>query len=148
MKRRQPFGNNQKGAAAVEFALIAMVFFILLIGVVEMGRVLFTWNAATEATRYGARVAAVCDMNETAIVSRMQRIMPNLAASNVTVAYYPSGCTKSTCQLVKVSLTNFKVTTHIPVFGTILTVPPFTTTLPRESLESKNSADEENPVCN
>lgn len=135
-------GHKQKGAAAVEFALIAMVFFILLIGVLEMGRVLFTWNAAAEATRFGARVAAVCDMNDAAILSRMQQIMPNLAAANVSVAYLPSGCTTSNCQQVKVSISNFQVTTHIPVVSAVLTVPRFTTTIPRESL---NSTD--NPVC-
>lgn len=134
--------NRQKGAAAVEFALIATVFFILLIGVLEMGRVLFTWNAAAEATRYGARVAAVCDLHDSAILARMQQIMPNLAAGNVSVSYLPSGCNKSNCQQVRVALSNFQVTTHIPVVSAILTVPPFATSLPRESLDSTN-----NPVC-
>lgn len=147
MKIRFLAFRRQQGAAAVEFALVAIVFFILLLGVVEMGRVLFTWNAAAEATRYGARVAAVCDMNDTAIVSRMQRIMPNLAASNVSIAYLPSGCNKSNCLYVRVSLVDFQVTTHIPVVSTVLSVPSFVTTIPRESLESTNSDGEANPVC-
>ena len=134
--------RKQRGAAAVEFALIAMAFFILLIGVLEMGRVLFTWNAAAEATRYGARVAAVCDINDGAILSRMQDIMPNLESANVNVSYLPSGCTVSNCQQVRVSISNFQVTTHIPVVSAVLSVPPFTTTLPRESLSSAG-----NPVC-
>ncbi|KAB2314581.1 pilus assembly protein [Betaproteobacteria bacterium SCN2] len=142
MKHRQSLVRRQKGAAAVEFALIATVFFILLIGVLEMGRVLFTWNAAAEATRYGARVAAVCDINDSAILSRMQDIMPNLEAANVSVSYLPSGCNQSNCQQVSVSIVNFQVTTHIPVVSAVLAVPPFTTSLPRESLESAN-----NPVC-
>lgn len=147
MKDLQRHGHKQKGAAAVEFSLIATLFFILLFGVVEMARALFTWNTATEATRYGARVAAVCTMNDTSIVNRMQRIMPNLAASNVSVAYLPAGCTNANCQQVRVSIINFQVTTHIPIVGAVLSVPPFTTTLPRESLESVNSAGEANPVC-
>lgn len=142
MKNMQRLGRSQKGAAAVEFSLIAMVFFILLIGVLEMGRVLFTWNAAAEATRYGARVAAVCNMNDGAILDRMQDIMPNLEAGNVSVSYLPSGCNKSNCQQVRVSISNFQVTTHIPVVSAVLAVPPFTTSLPRESLDSTN-----NPVC-
>lgn len=40
----------QRGVAAVEFALVAGIFFSLLIGIMEMGRVLFYWNTATEAT--------------------------------------------------------------------------------------------------
>lgn len=147
MKNRPASVYKQRGAAAVEFALVAMVFFILLLGVVEMGRTLFTWNAAVEATRYGARVAAVCNMNDAAIVSRMRRIMPNLAAGNITVTYLPASCTKANCQWVRVAVSNFKVTTHIPVVSAVLTVPPFSTTLPRESLESVNSAGQSNPVC-
>ena len=53
--------------AAVEFALVAALFFTLLIGIMEMGRVLFYWNSAAEATRLGARLAVVCDLNDTTI---------------------------------------------------------------------------------
>jgi hypothetical protein len=74
----------------------------------------------------------------------MQRIMPNLVASNVSLSYLPAGCdnTNSYCQQVKVSLINYQVTTHIPVISAVLTVPPFTTTLPREIMNSAG-----NPVC-
>ena len=43
--------GRQRGAAIIEFALVAMIFFTLLIGVMEFGRWLFTLNAAGEATR-------------------------------------------------------------------------------------------------
>ncbi len=49
---RRPPARRQKGVAALEFALIASVFFTLLIGVMEMGRVLFYFNTAAEATRH------------------------------------------------------------------------------------------------
>ena len=62
---------RQRGVAAVEFALIASIFFMLLIGIMEMGRILFYWNTATEATRLGARLAVVCDIGDNAIKSRM-----------------------------------------------------------------------------
>ncbi len=141
--------RNQQGAAAVEFALIAMVFFILLIGVVEMGRILFTWNAATEATRYGARVAVVCDIDQAGVhevvVSRMQRIMPNLPANKVLVEYfshdyYSCNDTTTPCRWVRVSIQGFQMMTYIPAVGTTLTLPNFYTTLPRESMSSTNNA--------
>ena len=141
-----PTRKCQRGAAAVEFALVAIVFFMLLIGIVEMGRVLFTWNATAEATRYGARVAVVCGVNDAAILSRMQKIMPALTAANVSVSYVPSGCSVANCQQVSVSIQNVPVTTLIPVSAATLMVPPFTTTLPRESM--LNSIDgHPNPVC-
>lgn len=146
-----PAPQNQRGAAAVEFALVAIVFFMLLIGIVEMGRVLFTWNAMVEATRYGARVAVVCPKDDPAILSRMQLIMPALTAANVSVSYVPSGCTVANCQQVSVSIQNVPVSTLIPVSAATIMVPPFTTTLPRESmLDSMEDADgvaHPNPVC-
>lgn len=136
----------QRGAAAVEFALVAIVFFMLLIGIVEMGRVLFTWNAAVEATRYGARVAVVCPLNDAAILSRMQKIMPALTTANVSVSYVPSGCSVANCQQVSVSIVNVPVTPLIPNAAMTLMVPPFATTLPRESM--LNAIDgHSNPVC-
>lgn len=157
MNRRPGFPHlreRQRGAAAVEFALVAIVFFMLLIGIVEMGRVLFTWNAAAEATRYGARVAVVCGLNDAAILSRMQKIMPSLTADNVSVCYAdnfagcvpPGGCSVANCQQVSVSIVNVPVTTLIPRAAMTLMVPPFTTTLPRESM--LNAIDgHPNPVC-
>ena len=41
---------NQRGVAAVEFALIASILFTALIGAMEMSRVLFYWNTAAEAS--------------------------------------------------------------------------------------------------
>lgn len=138
--------NRQRGAAAVEFALVGIVFFMLLIGIVEMGRVLFTWNAAVEATRYGARVAAVCPENDPAILAHMQRIMPALTAANVSVSYIPAGCSVANCQQVSVGIQGMAVTTFIPVAAAVIAMPPFSTTIPRESM--LNAIDgHANPVC-
>ena len=139
-------GGKQDGAAAVEFALIAMVFFSLLLGILEFGRVLFTWNSAVEATRYGARVAVVCDIGSTAIVSRMQLIMPAITATNVAVTYEPSTCVQSTCERVKVKIQGLSVTPLIPVLNVTLPVPSSETSLLRESLASAIGGNA-NPVC-
>ncbi len=144
--RIQRFGRNQQGASAVEFALIAIVFFALLLGIIEFGRVLFTWNSAVEATRYGARVAVVCDLNSNAIVSRMQQILPSIQAANVVITYKNSagltGCSASTCERVYVRLQGLSITPMIPILNVTLTVPSFETSLLRESLSSAS-----NPVC-
>jgi Flp pilus assembly protein TadG len=142
----RPSRKDQRGVAAVEFALVAIVFFMLLIGIVEMGRVLFTWNAMAEATRYGARVAVVCSLDDPAILSRMQKIMPALTAENVSVSYTPSGCSVADCQQISVSIQNVPVTTLIPVSAATIMVPPFTTTLPRESMLNEIDG-RSNPVC-
>lgn len=138
--------GKQGGAAAVEFALIAIVFFSLLLGILEFGRVLFTYNSAVEATRYGARVAVVCDIGSAAIVSRMQLILPAIAAANVAVTYEPTTCVQSTCERVKVKIQGLSVTPLIPVLNVTLPVPSSETSLLRESLASVIGGAN-NPVC-
>lgn len=47
------------GAAAVEFALVCVLLVMLLVGIVEFGRVYTAQLAVTHAAREGARAAAV-----------------------------------------------------------------------------------------
>jgi Flp pilus assembly protein TadG len=132
--------RKQRGAAVVEFALVAGILCTVLIGICEFSRVLFYWNTASEAVRLGARTAVVCDANAAVIKSRMTSLLPLLASSNVNVAYTPTGCdadpatARNTCRLVTVSISNVSVQTMIPFVPLTLTMPPLTTTLPRESL--------------
>ena len=138
---------RQRGVAAVEFALVCAVFFTMLLGVVEMGRLLWTWNAATEATRLGARVAAVCDINEAHIKTQMIERLPSLTTGNIVVTYLnppdaENTCTVSTCKAVRVSLTGYEHDTIIPFIPLTLDLPAFTTTLRREHMQSSG-----NSVC-
>lgn len=132
---------KQSGAVAVEFALIAFIFFTLLFGIMEMSRILFYMNTAAEATRLGARVAVVCDVNAPVVKTKMINMLGILTAGDITVDYKPSGCSNSSCESVTVSVTK-SVNTFIPFLPFTFSMPPFTTTLPRESLTSAN-----NPIC-
>jgi len=144
--------TRQRGAAAVEFALVCLVFLTLLIGIMEMGRLLFYWNAAAEATRWGARLAVVCDFNDSIIKDKMQVVLPILKATDISVSYEPSSCAsdaataRASCQSVTVEIKpTVVVKTFIPTLAMSLTMPPFVTTLPRESMDSVTNT---NPVCN
>jgi len=139
----------------VEFAIVAVVFFALLLGIMDFGRMLFTWNAASEATRWGARIAVVCDkLTPDQVRDRMRKILPGLANANIVINFYdPPGtvnnaCTKATCKAVEVSLTGFSFDPISPFmpFG-LITVPDFRTYLVRESMEAINAAGDQNPVC-
>lgn len=60
MKARYKTGNamrasDQKGAAAVEFAIVIGILLLIVSGIVEFGRVLWYYDALTKATRDGAR---------------------------------------------------------------------------------------------
>lgn len=137
----------QRGAAAVEFALVASLLCLLVLGAMEMGRLLWTWNAAVEATRYGARLAVVCDMNDSHIKSRMIGRLPTLSTSNITVTYLnppnaANTCTAVDCKAVMVALTGYTHHAIIPFSPLTLTLPPFATTLRKEYMSSTS-----NEVC-
>ena len=52
-------GRRRDGATSVEFAIVAILLFILLFGIFEYARFLFVYHLATNATRDAARFAAV-----------------------------------------------------------------------------------------
>jgi Flp pilus assembly protein TadG len=51
--------KDQTGAAAVEFAIIASVLFVLVFGIFEFGRIFSELEVMNSAAREGARAAAV-----------------------------------------------------------------------------------------
>lgn len=137
--------NLQRGAAAVEFALVASVggFVVLLFGAIEMARVMYYMNAANEATELGARLAVVCDANSTLIKARMQQIFPALQPDNIAIEYSPSGCAsnaevaRAECTAVKVSIApGMRVETVIPFVDVGFDMPPFVTVKSREAMNS------------
>ncbi len=142
--------HKQKGAETVEFAMIALLFFAVLFAIIEFSRALFVWNALTEATRRGARMAVICPYQspipaKVAIFDVIagslgtSPIIAGLTPAMVTVSYYRNdGVTPTADQTLikfaKVSITGYTHTLIIPLWGRSLAVPAFTTTLPTESL--------------
>ena len=146
-----PLQNRQQGAAVVEFALVAMIFFILLIGIFEFGRVMFTWNSAVEATRRGARLAVVCDLNVAQIKTQMRSMLPVVEVGDIDIAYLPGGCSADSCQTVTVKILPGSQTAnafqyYIPLLSSNWKIPEFSTTLTRESLSNGSGLDA-NPDC-
>nr|WP_308813410.1 TadE/TadG family type IV pilus assembly protein [Cupriavidus pinatubonensis] len=125
----------------MEFAIVAALFFALLLGILEFGRVLYTWNSVAEATRWGARQAVVCGRGSGSVLSRMQQIVPGLKSSNVVVTWYDSNgvsasCDSTSCTGVSVSVAGMNASPVSPAswigFSSSLVVPGFVTYLPRE----------------
>lgn len=134
---------TQGGSAIVEFALVALIFFTLLIGTMEFGRWLFTLNAANEATRLGARLAVVCSITDAPdIKARMRQMVSGIPAANMEINYIPSGCDAGSCKTVTVRLAGATFSPLIPLLGGSYPIPQFSTTLPRELMNSAG-----NPVC-
>lgn len=146
---RTSFTGRQSGVAAVEFALVAVMFFTLLFGIMEIGRLIFYWNSAVEATRVGARTAVVCDKDSAAVFTRMKSVLPILASVNDITVTYPVANCSADCELtvaVKLdSVTVATMTNFLPFKS--LKLPPMSTTLTVESLRSAIDGAS-NPVCN
>ncbi len=60
--KRLDIKKNEKGASAVEFALILPILVLLIFGIVEFGIAFNNYITITHAAREGARLAAV-DLN-------------------------------------------------------------------------------------
>lgn len=141
--------RQQRGAVAVEFALVGTVAISLLLGITSFGHWMYTLEMVADATRAGARIAVVCDLSDTAVRAAIQNRVPQLSLTNaqISLQYLPAGCTKGSCQSVRIGLSGATYSPWFPA-ASIFPIPPFTTSLPRESLESVNAAGEINPTCN
>ena len=141
--------KREQGLFTVEFAIIAAVMFLILFTVIELSRLIYVWNTANEATRRGARVAAVCPIGHPAVLQETvfarsgsgsdSPILYNLTTGNVDVKYLAAdGITETTnfqsVSYVSVAIVNYQLTLLIPFIDKTLSMPTFETTLPAESL--------------
>ncbi len=144
--------RRQQGITTVEVAIVGLVVMITLFSVIEVARVFFVLNALDEATRRGARVAAVCQLNDTAIAEITvfnpsgggadSSLLPGLTTGNVVVQYLDQGGNVlvnpvgsfGLIQFVRVSIVGFTHQLIIPLWARTFTTPAFATTIPAESL--------------
>ena len=141
--------NRQHGLSTVEFALVAVVLFMMIFGVIEVGRAFFVASALDEATRRGARVAVVCPINDPAIAQAAafnNNLIPGLDASDIVVEYLDDsnavianpGVEEEfiTIRFVRVRVVGFQHQMFIPLVTALsqFTMPEYATVLPRESL--------------
>ncbi|MGQ9553342.1 MAG: TadE/TadG family type IV pilus assembly protein [Anaerolineae bacterium] len=52
-------GSNERGQSLVEFALGAIVFFLIVFGILDFGRAIYAYSVVASAAREGARYGAV-----------------------------------------------------------------------------------------
>jgi hypothetical protein len=146
------FKQEQLGTTSVEFAIVGLLLFIVLFAAFEIARTMYVFNALNEATRRGARMAAVCPINDPAIREiaifntsgggTTSRIIADLSAANLELSYLNRlGVPVADPVLdfgdiwyVRVGVVNFDVNIRIPLLSSTLSSPDFRTTLPRESL--------------
>lgn len=76
------FRKQRRGAAAVEFAVVAPVFFLLVFGMIEYGRMVMVQQIIVNSAREGCR-AAVLDGSTTSGVQ--STVITAMAAGKITI---------------------------------------------------------------
>ena len=73
--------HSQRGSATLEFGLAFMLFFLLLCGIMEFGRIVASYNILAGATREGVRYATLHGSASGAVASSsdIQNIVRNWA---------------------------------------------------------------------
>ena len=74
----------------VEFAVVAPVFFVLIFGMVEYGRMVMVQQILTNASREGARVAVLDGATTSQVTSQVTTYLQNASISGATVTVNPS----------------------------------------------------------
>jgi len=80
-------GRGEKGQDLVEFAVILPVLLLLLLGIIEFGIVVFSYNTVASAARDGARAGVVPSASADDVVSAALARAPGLGltADDVSV---------------------------------------------------------------
>lgn len=62
MKISRRLWKSNYGAVGAEFAVVVPLLLMFIFGIIDVGRLMWTWNRAEKATQMGVRYAAVTDM--------------------------------------------------------------------------------------
>ena len=80
----------RRGAAVTEFAIVAPVFFMMVIGFIEFGRALMVQQVLINASRVGARMATTTGATTAAVQDAVEDYTTGVAVPGVSVAVSPN----------------------------------------------------------
>ncbi len=82
-------GRNHRfcghGQSLVEFALIAGLLFVVIFGLIELGRAIFIWTAISNAAREGARYGLVHPLDTAGIDAAATHALGLVSADSVAI---------------------------------------------------------------
>jgi Flp pilus assembly protein TadG len=88
--KRRRWQRTRLGAAVTEFAIVAPVFFMMVVGFIEFGRALMVQQVLINASRVGARQAITTGATQTEVTSAVEDYTAALAVPGVNVSVTPS----------------------------------------------------------
>ena len=123
MNIKKDLSRKQKGQGLVEFAVVALVLLVLVVGLLDLGRALFTFVALRDAAQEGASYGSIYPGDSAGIESRARDTsrrpvdLTNTSLVNVNVQLLGAACAGNGIR-VEVLYPEFQLTT--PLLATIL----------------------------
>lgn len=154
------FKSDESGSTMAEMAIVAGVFLMILISIIEFSRLLYTHNALTDAARRGARYGAIHKQSALACVRNVvvygathidenngcaptgPPLINGIDTANINIIYRGSDTDNdgvadtsygTNLGTVTVSIESYQFNFLIPYFRVQVNMPHYTTTLPAES---------------
>lgn len=92
IKLYRSFRKKRRGASAVEFAVVAPVFFLLIFGMIEFGRMVMVQQILTNASREGARLAVLDGTTSSDVQTAVSAYLTNssISGEGMTVTLDPT----------------------------------------------------------
>jgi Flp pilus assembly protein TadG len=132
LRHPRHFAREERAAAMVEFAIVAPLLFMLVFGLIDVGRFMFEYHHLANAVREGARVGAVLPMNTAAERTASYNTITTHVVSSVSlrpinprwVAVSETGTAPT--RRVRVSVTGYPFEPTTPFFTRRTTLPTVT----------------------
>jgi Flp pilus assembly protein TadG len=150
--------HAQRGITAVEFVIVSVALFLTLFGVLEVSRMMFARTLLEEGVRRGARLAAVCPVNDAGVARAAaysgagtnSTMLSDLTTANFLVQYLDQNgavvanpatpANYVNIRFVRVSVQGYNMPLAIPFMSAIFTPTNLSSTLPAESLGVSSTA--------
>ena len=95
--------HTEKGQALVEFALVSIILFTLLIGITDLARFYFTYSSMSNAAREGSRYATINPYDLDTITERAEKLLVIFGTDPDIQISFPDG-SRSVGSRVKVNI--------------------------------------------
>jgi len=97
--------SRGRGVAAVEFALVAPVFLVMALGIIEVGRMMMVEQILVNATNLGARAATMDGSTTASVQTLMANYLTSSSISGSTQTISPDPSTASSGTAITVTVT-------------------------------------------
>lgn len=108
--------RERRGAALVEFAMVAPVFFLFMVGAIEFGRAIMVQEVLTDASREGARVGILDGSTTSEVTAAANSYLSamNVSGATVTVSPQNPGSSPSGTQVTVAVSVPYNSVTWVP----------------------------------